>query len=71
MSASSMKRRTAADILMSARATLPNPRSAHGRLVSHGASLVNLESFDPLDEFAVPISQDKGKLTKMAIVFAH
>jgi hypothetical protein len=27
--------RTAADILMSARATLPNSRSAHGRSVSH------------------------------------
>ena len=36
-----------------------------------GLSLVNLESFDPVDEFAVPISQDKGKLTKMAIMFAH
>lgn len=33
-----MKPRTAADILMSARATLPNPRSAHGRSASHGAN---------------------------------
>jgi hypothetical protein len=39
--------------------------------VSLGLSLVNLEPFDPVDEFAVPISQDKGKLTKMAIMFAH
>src|ERR1700733_7977614 len=34
----SMKPRTAADILMSARATLLNPRSAHGRSVPHGAN---------------------------------
>src|SRR5882724_10771411 len=38
MSASTMKPRTAADILMSAQATLPNPWSAHRRSVSHGAN---------------------------------
>ena len=38
VSALSMKPRTAVDILMSARTTLPNPQSAHRRSVSHSTN---------------------------------
>jgi len=34
-------------------------------------SLVNLDSFYPIDKLVIPVSQDKGKLAEVTIVFPH